>query len=202
MGQERERGREEEGWCSHGSIGGQEFSGWNLLFGTTYEWCGFESGRNCIWYTFKGKSSSLSLDREMTRADQDEETLTASSRWYSSILDGEGRDWSMSSTHIWLLTSVILLFYSLALYSSLTKLLNSRLPQGSPSLLALPLHSGLSTEAQLAAFEPPPRSTRKVVVSTNVAEASITIEGIKFVIDSGLVKVSFLPFSPFSPFSN
>jgi hypothetical protein len=55
----------------------------------------------------------------------------------------------------------------------------------------LPLHSGLSTEAQLAAFEPPPRGTRKVVVSTNVAEASVTIEGIKFVVDSGLVKVSF-----------
>ncbi|GAA5953837.1 hypothetical protein JCM3765_000665 [Sporobolomyces pararoseus] len=69
-----------------------------------------------------------------------------------------------------------------------------RLPQGSPPLSFLPLHSGLSTEAQLAAFEPPPRGTRKVVVSTNVAEASVTIEGIRFVVDSGLVKLkSFDP---------
>ncbi|GAA5888426.1 hypothetical protein JCM16303_005736 [Sporobolomyces ruberrimus] len=69
-----------------------------------------------------------------------------------------------------------------------------RLPQGSPPLQFLPLHSGLTTEAQLAAFEPPPRGTRKVVVSTNVAEASVTIEGIKFVVDSGLVKLkSFDP---------
>ncbi|GAA6021662.1 hypothetical protein JCM11491_001350 [Sporobolomyces phaffii] len=69
-----------------------------------------------------------------------------------------------------------------------------RLPRGSPPLSFLPLHSGLSSEAQLAAFEPPPRGTRKVVVSTNVAEASVTIEGIKFVVDSGLVKLkSFNP---------
>ncbi|GAA5900695.1 uncharacterized protein JCM6883_002924 [Sporobolomyces salmoneus] len=69
-----------------------------------------------------------------------------------------------------------------------------RLPQGSPPLSFLPLHSGLSTEAQLAAFEPPARGSRKVIVSTNVAEASVTIEGIKFVVDSGLVKLkSFDP---------
>ncbi|GAA5970073.1 hypothetical protein JCM11641_000256 [Rhodosporidiobolus odoratus] len=69
-----------------------------------------------------------------------------------------------------------------------------RLPQGAPAIKAFPLHSGLSTEAQIAVFEPPPPRTRKVIVSTNVAEASVTIEGIKFVVDSGLVKLrSFDP---------
>ncbi|GAA5965435.1 hypothetical protein JCM21900_001889 [Sporobolomyces salmonicolor] len=69
-----------------------------------------------------------------------------------------------------------------------------RLPQGSPALKAFPLHSGLSTEAQMAVFEPPPPRTRKVIVSTNVAEASVTIDGIKYVVDSGLVKLrSFDP---------
>ncbi|GAA5941896.1 uncharacterized protein JCM15063_000812 [Sporobolomyces koalae] len=69
-----------------------------------------------------------------------------------------------------------------------------QLPQGSPPLAAMALHSGLSTELQMKAFEPAPRGVRKCVVSTNVAEASITIEGIKYVIDSGLVKLkSFNP---------
>lgn len=60
---------------------------------------------------------------------------------------------------------------------------------GAPELLPLGLHSGLSTELQMAVFDPPPPRTRKVILSTNVAEASVTIEGIKYVVDSGLVKV-------------
>ncbi|BGP06196.1 hypothetical protein JCM10049v2_002015 [Rhodotorula toruloides] len=69
-----------------------------------------------------------------------------------------------------------------------------RLPQGAPLIKAFPLHSGLSTESQIAVFEPPSPRTRKVIVSTNIAEASVTIDGIKFVVDSGLVKLrSFDP---------
>lgn len=64
-----------------------------------------------------------------------------------------------------------------------------RLPQGAPLIKAYPLHSGLSTESQIAVFEPAPPRTRKVIVSTNIAEASVTIDGIKYVVDSGLVKV-------------
>lgn len=65
-----------------------------------------------------------------------------------------------------------------------------RMPKGMPGLLPLPLHSGLTAEEQAEIFEPPPRDTRKVIVSTNIAEASVTIEGIKFVVDCGFVKVS------------
>ncbi|GAA6026849.1 hypothetical protein JCM8097_005905 [Rhodosporidiobolus ruineniae] len=69
-----------------------------------------------------------------------------------------------------------------------------RLPQGAPLLKTLPLHSGLTTEAQIGVFEPAPPRTRKVIVSTNIAEASVTIDGIKYVVDSGLVKLrSFDP---------
>ncbi|KAK4705720.1 hypothetical protein P7C70_g482, partial [Phenoliferia sp. Uapishka_3] len=71
----------------------------------------------------------------------------------------------------------------------------SRLPMGAAELLPLGLHSGLSTELQMAVFDPPPPRTRKVILSTNVAEASVTIEGIKYVIDSGLVKVCTPPAS-------
>ena len=58
-----------------------------------------------------------------------------------------------------------------------------------PSILPLPLYAGLSSEQQLYVFEPAPENTRKVIVSTNIAEASVTIDGIVFVIDCGFVKL-------------
>ncbi len=58
-----------------------------------------------------------------------------------------------------------------------------------PAVLPLPLYAGLSSEQQMYIFEPAPENTRKVVVSTNIAEASITIDGIVYVIDSGFVKL-------------
>lgn len=61
-----------------------------------------------------------------------------------------------------------------------------------PGLLPLPLHAGLTAEEQQEIFETPPRDTRKVIVSTNIAEASVTIEGIKYVVDCGFVKVRVL----------
>ena len=57
------------------------------------------------------------------------------------------------------------------------------------SILALPLYAGLSSEQQLYVFEPAPEDTRKVIVSTNIAEASVTIDGIVYVIDCGFVKL-------------
>ena len=58
-----------------------------------------------------------------------------------------------------------------------------------PSLMPLPMYAGLSNEQQLYVFEPTPENTRKVIVSTNIAEASVTIEGIVYVIDCGFVKL-------------
>jgi ATP-dependent RNA helicase DDX35 len=65
----------------------------------------------------------------------------------------------------------------------------STLHPQAPSLLPLPLYAGLTSEQQLYVFEPPPENTRKVVLSTNIAEASITIDGIVYVIDCGFVKL-------------
>ena len=56
------------------------------------------------------------------------------------------------------------------------------------SLYSLPLHGRLQPEDQALAFEPAPQGKRKVVFSTNVAETSITIPGVKFVVDCGLAK--------------
>lgn len=51
-----------------------------------------------------------------------------------------------------------------------------------------PLHSSLSTTEQTAIFEVPPKGIRKIVVSTNIAETSITIEDVVYVVDTGRVK--------------
>ncbi|KAI8987072.1 P-loop containing nucleoside triphosphate hydrolase protein [Pilobolus umbonatus] len=52
----------------------------------------------------------------------------------------------------------------------------------------LPLHANLSPQEQTRVFKAVPKHIRKIVVATNVAETSITIEGIVYVIDSGRVK--------------
>jgi len=59
-----------------------------------------------------------------------------------------------------------------------------------------PLYGNLSKREQDKAIKAPPLGTRKVVLATNIAQTSLTIEGIKVVIDSGLHNVSV--FSPFS----
>lgn len=56
-------------------------------------------------------------------------------------------------------------------------------------ILPLPLYAGLTSEQQLYVFEPSPENTRKVIVSTNISEASVTIDGIVYVIDCGFVKL-------------
>ncbi len=58
--------------------------------------------------------------------------------------------------------------------------------------LVLPLHGSLDVDAQERALAPAPR--RKVILATNIAETSLTVEGVTHVIDSGLHKV--LRFDP------
>ncbi|BEJ12894.1 hypothetical protein CspHIS471_0300680 [Cutaneotrichosporon sp. HIS471] len=63
------------------------------------------------------------------------------------------------------------------------------LPRAAPRILALPLYATLPPEEQDIIFDPPPRDTRKVIFATNIAEASVTIDGIKYVVDTGFVKL-------------
>ena len=51
------------------------------------------------------------------------------------------------------------------------------LGRGAPVLTVLPVYSALPSELQTKIFEPAPPGTRKCVVATNIAEASLTIDG-------------------------
>lgn len=61
----------------------------------------------------------------------------------------------------------------------------------SSGLIVLPLYSGLPRADQELVFSPSPRGKRKVVISTNIAETSLTLEGIVYVVDSGFSKQRF-----------
>ena len=58
-----------------------------------------------------------------------------------------------------------------------------------PDLVFLPLYGGLSIEQQERALVPDPIGKRRIIFTTNIAETSLTIEGVTCVIDSGLEKV-------------
>lgn len=59
-----------------------------------------------------------------------------------------------------------------------------------PDLLVLPVYSALPSEMQTRIFDPAPAGSRKVVIATNIAETSITIDGIYYVVDPGFSKVN------------
>ena len=67
--------------------------------------------------------------------------------------------------------------------------MTSTLHPNAQALQPLPLYAGLTTEQQMYVFEPAAENTRKVVLATNIAEASVTIEGIVYIIDTGFVKL-------------
>ena len=56
-------------------------------------------------------------------------------------------------------------------------------------VMLCPLHGELDLSAQRAAIEPAPSGQRKVVLATNIAETSLTIDGVRVVIDAGLARV-------------
>ncbi|KAJ7279426.1 ATP-dependent RNA helicase [Mycena rebaudengoi] len=59
-----------------------------------------------------------------------------------------------------------------------------------PELILLPIYSALPTEVRSRVFEPAPPGARKLIIATHVAETSLSIAGIHYVVDPGVVKQS------------
>jgi pre-mRNA-splicing factor ATP-dependent RNA helicase DHX16 len=66
--------------------------------------------------------------------------------------------------------------------------LSKRLGRRMPELIIAPIYAALPPELQAKIFRPTPPGARKVVLATNIAETSITIDGIVYVVDPGFAK--------------
>ncbi|KAL7133148.1 hypothetical protein ABFS83_12G121000 [Erythranthe nasuta] len=75
---------------------------------------------------------------------------------------------------------------------SIERLIQERIPtfpESKRKLLVIPIFASLPSEKQMKVFMHAPVGFRKVILATNIAETSVTIPGIKYVIDPGLVKL-------------
>lgn len=63
------------------------------------------------------------------------------------------------------------------------------LPREAPLIVPMPLYAALPPQQQMKIFIKTKPRQRKVIISTNIAETSVTVPGIKYVVDSGLRKV-------------
>ena len=57
-----------------------------------------------------------------------------------------------------------------------------------PEMIIAPIYANLPADQQAKIFEPTPSNARKVILSTNIAESSITVDQVAYVIDTGFVK--------------
>ena len=72
---------------------------------------------------------------------------------------------------------------------SMLQLKVNTLGKNVPKMIVLPVYSALPSELQIKIFEPAPPGTRKCIIATNIAEASLTIDGIYYVVDPGFTKI-------------
>lgn len=71
---------------------------------------------------------------------------------------------------------------------AMEELYKKELFQDASHFVIIPLHSSMSAAEQSTVFTVPPIGTRKIVLSTNLSETSITIEDVVYVVDTGRVK--------------
>ncbi|WVF68149.1 hypothetical protein IAT40_002912 [Kwoniella sp. CBS 6097] len=70
----------------------------------------------------------------------------------------------------------------------LLRRVGKQLPDDQKQLQVLPLYAALPPSAQAKIFSPTPKNTRRVIVATNIAETSMTIPGVAYVVDTGYKK--------------
>ncbi|XP_014204817.1 putative ATP-dependent RNA helicase DHX57 [Copidosoma floridanum] len=100
-------------------------------------------------------------------------------------------EWIVDGDHDYARTGSILVFLpGIAEIMTLKEILNDNklLSPKSLKFIIIPLHSTLSSEEQSLVFKKPPVGVRKIVLSTNIAETSVTIDDCVFVIDTGKMK--------------
>ncbi|XP_050431299.1 ATP-dependent DNA/RNA helicase DHX36 isoform X2 [Adelges cooleyi] len=73
--------------------------------------------------------------------------------------------------------------------SKLTRILRDKGFGNTSRYIMIPLHSMLPTVSQKSVFDPPPRGVRKIILSTNIAETSVTIDDVVYVINNGRMKL-------------
>uniref|UniRef100_A0A3Q1FUL6 Putative ATP-dependent RNA helicase DHX57 n=1 Tax=Acanthochromis polyacanthus TaxID=80966 RepID=A0A3Q1FUL6_9TELE len=100
-------------------------------------------------------------------------------------------EWIVDGKHNYPPGAVLVFLPGLAeikmLYEQLqsNRMFNNR---GATRCVVYPLHSTLSNEEQQAVFSRPPEGVTKIIISTNIAETSVTIDDVVYVIDSGRMK--------------
>lgn len=85
--------------------------------------------------------------------------------------------------------AVLVFLPGFAEISDLNKLIESSGKFPSRKYIVIPLHSQMPTIQQKEVFDTPPQGVRKIIISTNIAETSITIDDVVFVIDCGRMKM-------------
>ncbi|XP_053665706.1 ATP-dependent DNA/RNA helicase DHX36 [Anopheles marshallii] len=86
--------------------------------------------------------------------------------------------------------AVLVFLPSLAQISDIYKMIRDHPMLSQARLAVFPLHSHLPTRDQAAVFERPPDGVRKIILSTNIAETSITIDDIVYVVNAGRHKLN------------
>uniref|UniRef100_A0A8C5F0P9 RNA helicase n=1 Tax=Gopherus evgoodei TaxID=1825980 RepID=A0A8C5F0P9_9SAUR len=100
-------------------------------------------------------------------------------------------EWIVSGKHSYPPGAVLIFLPGLAEIKMLYEQLQSNAlfsNRHSKRCVVYPLHSSLSSEDQQSVFLKPPVGVTKIIISTNIAETSITIDDVVFVIDSGKMK--------------
>uniref|UniRef100_A0A182MYW9 ATP-dependent RNA helicase DHX36 n=1 Tax=Anopheles dirus TaxID=7168 RepID=A0A182MYW9_9DIPT len=86
--------------------------------------------------------------------------------------------------------AILVFLPSVAQIIDIFKMIREHRQLSQARLAVFPLHSRLPTREQTAVFERPPAGTRKIILSTNLAETSITIDDIVYVVNAGRHKLN------------